>query len=51
MPSGIVRQISGKIAQAKSKGKAFVAELNRIMSPDAICKEKPETQPISKKKK
>lgn len=49
MPGGIVKQIVGKLAYSKSKGKLFVAELGKMLSPDASSKEKPEQQKMKKK--
>lgn len=47
--AGIRTIISGELAQSKTKGKAFVEELNRKLSPEAICKKKCETE-VKKKK-
>lgn len=49
--AGITRQIMSEVAQSKTKGKVFVAELNRCLSPESIAKAMPKTQSISKKKK
>ena len=41
-----VKLAMGKVAQSKSKGKAFVAELNEALSPTSLVAQKPETQPL-----
>jgi hypothetical protein len=44
MPGAITRQINGKLAQSKTKGKAFLAEMAKALSPEAIVRETPKTQ-------
>lgn len=47
--AGITKIIVGELAQSKTKGKAFVEELNRKLSPEAIANKKCETE-VKKKK-
>lgn len=49
--NGTIRMAQEKVTHSKSKGKKFVEELNRELSPEAISKTKPETQPKSKLRK
>lgn len=50
MPSRLVAQINGELAQSKSKGKAFAAAIWKMMNPGAIAKETPKTQRVKKTK-
>lgn len=49
--AGITRQIMSEVAQSKTKGEAFVEELNKALSPESIEKAVVKTQSISKKEK
>lgn len=51
MPSSVIRQMIGDklIRGTESRGKAFVKELGRVFSPEAIVKELPRTQTLKKK--
>ena len=47
MPGAIFKQPIGEIAQSKTKGKAFLAEIGaKLANQDAIAREVPKTQPI-----
>ena len=46
----ITRQLMSEVAQSKTKGKAFVAELNAKLSPSSIAKANVKTQGCDKKK-
>ncbi|MCL4399711.1 hypothetical protein M1506_00330 [Patescibacteria group bacterium] len=50
--SGVTRQIDSELAlkDKKSKGKKFVAEVNKEFSPENISKTKPEQYPKKKAK-
>lgn len=48
MPGAITRQLIGKLAQSKTKGKAFEAEMARELCPESIAKEEPKTQELKK---
>lgn len=48
MPGAITRQIVGELAQSKTKGEAFEAEMARALSPESIAKEEPKTQELKK---
>lgn len=44
MPGAIYKQGIGEVTQSKSKGKKFVEELNKRVSPERIAKEIAKTQ-------
>ncbi len=48
--NGTTKIAIAKVSQSKSKGKAFVKELNDALSPEAIVKAKPESAEKSKQK-
>ena len=48
MPSRLVAQIQGELAQSKSKGKKFVTEIWNKLNPGAIARETPKTQKVKK---
>jgi hypothetical protein len=46
-----VKLAMAKVAQSKSKGKGFVSELNKALSPKSLASTKATTQPLKSGKR
>ncbi len=44
MPGAIIKQIVGRISAERPRGAALMEDLDKELSPEAILREKPETQ-------
>lgn len=44
MPGSIIRQIVGRISQERPRDGALMEDIDKELSPEAILREKPETQ-------